>query len=326
MHTLSTLVLLGAGVATMAQAASLFETMGGEIKVREWVSLGVDGHYPDPITRGWFDIQGDQHTKKLRPWNIYTDMLLKEHVYQFACDGTCGEGNECGCNYTGRNMIESHRRMGKTKPLTNTTIQSAIWHFISAMERTKTGGGADSRDAFHDALWSFVPDVLHHSKVEHAPTEGESLYNRTGGKDIPGRERRVEELLEGIYDRHMEDGMTRAWYESTGKAKYLSITSSGVTVNQPTPKPLERSGFHAVAYHVVEEMAIRSAGGPREWDEMLGLIYRQKSNIVNGTSGPVSMTAAPTFSTSGAAAEEEEEASSSWMPSIVAVFVFAVIH
>jgi hypothetical protein len=303
MHTLSTLVLLGAGVATIAQTDSLFVTMGGEKKVREWVDLGVDGHYPDDITRGWFDIPAlditENNTRILRPWNIYTDRQLKEHVYQFACTGTCGAGNDCGCDYKGRNMIDSHERMGKTKPLTNTTIQAAIWHFLSGMERTNAGGGADSRDSVHDTLWSVVPDVLHHSNVMHAPTEGESLYSRIGG-EMTGRETRVQLLLEGISERHLTDGMTRAWYESIGKAKYLSITDDGVTVNQPNPKPLERSGFHALAYHVVREMAIRSAGGPREWDEMLGLIYRLKSSIVDGTDGPVTVTAAPTFSTSGA--------------------------
>ncbi|NVJ70552.1 MAG: group 1 truncated hemoglobin [Alphaproteobacteria bacterium] len=105
MKPISTLALaLFIGLSTPAQAASLFDDLGGLESITRFTNRLVDLTFTDPRTAHQF-----KHTKKERLARLLVDQL---------CEASGGP-----CRYKGVNMKKSHIKLGITEAEFNALVE-----------------------------------------------------------------------------------------------------------------------------------------------------------------------------------------------------------
>lgn len=143
-------------------------------------------------------------------------------------------------------------------------------------------------------LWSTVSTfrVTANSNSEDCEL---SLWERLGGEDG------VRPLVEEIYKLHVSDPLTKDYFgphkfSNNGNAQYVidqvfNFFSAGIGgPHEYTGKSMSethvgmkisQTAFHALTGHVTSAMKAREAGGPREREEVLSILYSLKSDVMS---------------------------------------------
>jgi len=202
--------------------------------------------------------------------------------------------------YEGRGMVEAHKKMMSMKPISEVAFHALSYHVLKSMEEFKSGG-SEERDTVLGILYSLKGDVMHGKKEEELEEAVGSLWERMGEEEV------IKPMVSDIYDLHASDPLTAPWFgpdkewntrETDDKVKELVFTffSAGIGgpheyegrdmitahQNMRDMKPITETAFHALSYHVMTSMEKHNAGGEREREEVLGILYSLKNHVVLG--------------------------------------------
>ena len=117
-------------------AASLYDRLGGEQRIRQLVADAVDNHYANPLIKMRFEKIADRAT-------------AERHLCEFFCAGSGGPQT-----YTGKDMLSAHRGMN----INEQELVAAIDDVLAAM--TKNGYGDAEKNEVVAVLYSLKGDVL----------------------------------------------------------------------------------------------------------------------------------------------------------------------
>ena len=124
---------------------------------------------------------------------------------------------------------------------------------------------------------------------EEEEREERSLWERMGGAKT------IEPMVNDIYERHATDPLTARWFAKSDREKVIrrviQFFSAGIggpfkyddegksLAERHRGMKVDDAAMHAIIYHNVEQMAKHGAGGAKERDEVIKILYSLKAEV-----------------------------------------------
>ena len=280
--------------------ASLWDRMGGERVIRPMVGELVDLHTSDPLTKNYFG--GGKFA------NNGTREHVVNRVFTFFSAGIGGPHK-----YEGKDMVSAHIGMKITGP----AMHALTNHVLVKMEAHKAGG-AEEREEVLGILYSLKDEVLkrngesvHKYDPKSEPTSGStvaesrapadaSLWDRMGGENV------IRPMVNELVALHFSDPLTGKWFgpkkfNNDGSQAFViervfTFFSAGIggpykyegkdMATAHLGMKLSKASMHALINHVMVKMEQHRAGGHREREEVLDILYSLKAEVLKRSEEP----------------------------------------
>lgn len=116
-----------------------------------------------------------------------------------------------------------------------------------------------------------------------------SLWERMGGANT------IEPMVHDIYDRHATDPLTARWFAKSNREKVIrrviDFFSAGIggpfqyddqgksLAERHRGMKIDDAAMHAIIYHNIEQMAKHKAGGAKEREEVIKILYSLQAEV-----------------------------------------------
>jgi truncated hemoglobin YjbI len=153
----------------------------------------------------------------------------------------------------------------------------------------------------HDAPLPASADSLVKWILEHqSGVPPKSLWIRMGEEAV------IRPMCNDLYDRHASDPITASWFPPSStwnqrtaeqvKENVFTFFSSGIGgpheykgndmvaahAKMAEQKPITEAAFHALTYHVLEQMTKHRSGGAQEMEEVWAILMSLKPQVTSG--------------------------------------------